>query len=225
MPDNRLSVIFDLDGVLADTAELHYRSWQRLATRLGIPFDRSVNDRMRGVSRPESLAILLRGHETRFSAADQEGFLVEKNDAYLELVNQMTPADLLPGARPLLEALRAAGARISLASSSRNAAPVLERLGVAVLFDAVVDANTAARSKPDPQVFLLAAERLGVSPAGCVVIEDGAVGVAAARAAGMRVIGIGPAERLTGADRVVATMAEIDVALIAAVAAERGADL
>ncbi len=207
------AAIFDLDGVLTETNELHYQSWCVVADELGIPFDRQVNDLLRGVSRPESLEIMIRGHGLVLSDAEKRRLTAQKNEAYLELVARMTAADLLPGAGELLRELRAARVRLAVASSSRNAGRVAERLGIVPLLDALVDANTAPRSKPDPQVFLAAAQALGAPAARCVVFEDAEVGVAAARAGGMRVVGIGPPERVGAADVVVPAIADASVAL------------
>lgn len=201
--DAKRAVLFDLDGVLTDTAELHYQSWLAIAGELGVPFDRRRNDALRGVSREASLAILLGERHERLSPQQRAELLTRKNDDYLRRVAQMTPADLHAGARPLLESLRARGAALAVASSSRNALCVLERLAIMDLLDAVVDGNDAPRSKPDPMVFLVAAERIGVPPRRCVVVEDAASGVAAAQAARMRVVGVGPPERVGEADRVV----------------------
>lgn len=212
----RWAAIFDLDGVITDTTALHFQSWQQLAGELGIPFSRAINDEMRGLSRPESLAILLRDCPERFDEDQQTDLLRRKNEAYLALVAKMTPADLLPGAADLLRGLRAAGIRVAIASSSRNAGIVVRQLQLEPLLDAIVDANAAPRSKPDPQVFQAAADLLGMPAKRCVVVEDAEAGVAAGLAAGMRVIGIGPADRVGRADRVVGSIAEIDVALVQA---------
>jgi len=203
--------IFDLDGVLADTAELHYRSWTLIAGELGLPFDRRVNDRMRGLSRPESLAILLGDQADRFTDQRKLELTERKNEAYLRLLAEMTPADLYPGVLDLVRGLRQSGVRVAVASSSRNAQRVVERLGLAPLLDALVDANTAPRSKPDPQVFLAAADALGIPPARCVAIEDGEAGVEAALSAGMRVVGIGPPQRVGRAHLVVERIGDLDV--------------
>ncbi len=205
------AVVFDLDGVIADTARLHRLSWEGLAGRLGIVFNEQTNDRMRGLTRPESLSVFLEAAPRPFSAGEREAILREKNDAYLRLVAGMTPADALPGVRPLLESLRCAGVPTAVASSSRNVRVVLERLDLLPFFAAIIDANAAPRSKPDPQAFAMAAEALGLPGPRCVAIEDGAAGVAAARAAGMRVVGIGPRERLCSADDVVASCVELSV--------------
>lgn len=203
------AVVFDLDGVIADTARLHRLSWEGLAGRLGIAFNEQINDRMRGLTRPESLAVFLEAAPRPFSTDEREAILREKNDAYLRLVAGMTPADALPGVRPLLESLRRAGVPAAVASSSRNVRVVLERLDLLPFFAALIDAHAAPRSKPDPQAFVLAAEALGLPGRRCVAIEDGAAGVVAARAAGMRVVGIGPRERLRDADDVVASCVEL----------------
>lgn len=208
------AVIFDLDGVITDTAELHYRSWQRLADELGLPFDRAVNERLRGLGRLESLAIVLGDAAARFADVEKQRLAERKNRYYLESVARMTQADLLPGIEPLLAELRSRGMRLGIASSSRNAMAVVERLGIAGCFEAVIDGNAAIRSKPDPEVFLLAAQRLGATPARCVVIEDAESGVAAARAAGMKVVGVGPAERVGRADVVVADTSQLRADLI-----------
>lgn len=209
------AVIFDLDGVLTDTAELHYRSWQTLADDLGLPFDRAANEALRGLSRDNSLSRLLGARAAEFSAAQKAEITRRKNDEYLRRVARMTPADLLPGARALLVSLRAVGLRLAVASSSRNARTVLARLEIEPLLDVVVDGNDAERSKPDPQVFLLAAARLGVSVARSVVVEDAASGVQAALAAGMRVVGIGPPERVGAATVTFDTIGDVptDLAL------------
>ncbi|MCK4343072.1 MAG: beta-phosphoglucomutase [Phycisphaerae bacterium] len=206
-----VAAIFDLDGVLTETTELHYRSWRVVADELDIPFDRRAYEEMRGLNRSNSLAILLRGQEGRFSEAEQQRLAERKNEEYLRLVAEMTPSDLFPGALELLHGLRARGVRVAVASSSRNAGRVVERLGIGPLLDVIVDANTAPRSKPDPQVFLVAAELLGVPPARCVVVEDAEAGVAAGVAAGMWVIGIGPAERVGQGHAVVSSIGELSV--------------
>lgn len=205
----RAAVVFDMDGVLTDTADLHYQSWKVVTDELGIAFDRRTNDEMRGRSRPESVAVLLRGRESEFDAAARTRIMARKNEAYLRLVERMTPADLAPGVAELIAGLRAAGVRLAVASSSRNATAVLERLGIRVLLDVLVDANQATRSKPDPQVFLEAAAQLGVPAARCVAVEDGEAGVEAGLAAGMMVVGIGPAERVGRAHLIISSMREL----------------
>lgn len=206
----RAAVIFDLDGVLTDTAQLHYRSWREVADGLGLPFGRDDYERMRGLGRMESLAVVLAEQDDRFSEDEKQRLADQKNEAYMQLVAQMTPQDAFPGVVELMAALHARGIPLAVASSSRNAAPVLDRLALRPWLTEVVDANIAPRSKPDPQVFLVTAERLGVSPAHCVVLEDARAGVAAALAAGMRVIGIGPAARVGAAHLVVDAIGDLD---------------
>jgi beta-phosphoglucomutase len=210
------AAIFDLDGVLTDTTELHYQSWVELAQAWRIAFDRRTYDTMRGLSRPDSLRIFLADRAAAFSPPQQQEISDRKNAAFLRRVAEMTPDDLYPGVRQLLIDLRAGGLRVGLASSSRNARRVVEQLALGELLEVLVDANDAPRSKPDPQVFQLAAARLGVQPPRCVAIEDARAGVDAAIAAGMRVIGVGPADRVAGAHRVVPETGLITVGMVQA---------
>jgi beta-phosphoglucomutase len=203
------AVLFDLDGVLTETADLHYRSWCQLADETGLEIDRGQRHNLRGRTRIESLRLLLGDRFDALSPVEHQRLTERKNALYLKMVDQLTAADLLPGVADLLAELRQRGVRLAVASSSRNAAIVVEKLGVGDAFDAIVDANEAPRSKPDPQVFLLAAERVGVPPASCVVIEDAAAGIEAARAAGMPVVGVGPAARVGAADIVVGRLSEL----------------
>ncbi len=208
------AVIFDLDGVLTDTAELHYQSWQRMAGVLGVEFDRAANEALRGLRREESLKRFLGPRLDEFSGPRRQEIMRLKNDDYLSRVEQMTPGDLLPGISDLLPELRRRGARLAIASSSRNARRVIERLEIGHWFEVIVDGNDAPRSKPDPQLFLLAAERLGARPSACVVVEDAESGIDAALAAGMRVVGVGPRERVGRADRQVQTTGELTAELL-----------
>lgn len=209
-----LGIIFDLDGVLVDTAEFHYRAWQQLADRIQVPFDRHRNEALRGVDRMNSLLLLLGEHAGRFSAAEKEAFCTEKNAVYVKLIETITPQDLLPGARQLLGALRAAAIPAAVASSSKNARPVLERLGITGLLSAIVDGSEVSTAKPAPDLFLLAAAKIGVPAAHCVVVEDAEAGVAAARAGGMHCVGIGEPAHVGAADRVVAGVSHIGVPLL-----------
>lgn len=191
---NLQAIIFDLDGVLTDTAEYHYRAWQRLADEEGLPFDRQINERLRGVGRRESLEIILAGRPATEAAIAE--MTDRKNRYYVALLERVTPADLLPGALALLRELHNAGIKIGIGSVSKNTPAVIDRLGIAGLLDAVADGRTVERSKPAPDVFLKAAELLGVPPAACAVVEDAAVGVDAALAAGMWAVGLGPVARV-----------------------------
>lgn len=196
-----LGVIFDLDGVLTDTSEYHYRAWQRLADDEGLPFNRQDNEALRGVPRRTSLLLLLRD---RPLAEEQLQTLMErKNRYYQEWIATLTPADLLPGARELLAELRAARIKIAIGSASKNARTVLERLEIAGLVDAVSDGHSVERQKPAPDLFLHAARQLGLPPAQCAVFEDAEAGVAAALTGGMWVVGLGPPDRVGAAHIVI----------------------
>ncbi|MCH7813542.1 MAG: beta-phosphoglucomutase [Planctomycetes bacterium] len=213
------AVLFDLDGVLIRTDELHYRSWQELAEAEGIPFDRTVNHRLRGVGRLDSLAIVLERARRRYDPSERLALADRKNATYRGLLEAMTPDDVLPGVVDLLAQLAERPVKRAVASSSKNAALALERTELADWFDAVIDGNDVQHSKPHPQVFLLAAQRLQVAPKRCLVIEDAASGVQAARRAGMAVVGIGSARELPGADRVVGSLTEVTVDELLALAA------
>lgn len=187
-------VIFDLDGVLTDTSELHYLAWQQLADEEGIEFDREANEAMRGLPRRESLLCIL---GNRSATEEQIQDMMERKNCYfVEMIQNVTPAYLLPGVADLLQELRAAGIKVALGSSSKNAQTVIERLGIAEHFDAIADGYSVSQPKPAPDLFLYAAQQLGLSPSQCVVVEDAAAGVEAALAAGMRAIGLGPVQRV-----------------------------
>lgn len=187
-------IIFDLDGVICHTDEYHYLAWQALADKLGVPFDRSVNERLRGVSRMESLNIVLERAERLYSDAEKAAFATEKNEMYRTFLSQMTPDDLPQGVRETLATLCKRGYRLAIGSSSKNTPLILDRLALTEAFDAVADGNGITHSKPDPEVFLLAAHKLGLSPLECLVIEDAESGVSAALAGGFTAAGIGSAE-------------------------------
>ena len=187
------AVIFDLDGVITDTAEYHYRAWQRLADEEGVPFSRADNEQLRGVSRRESLLLILRGRPVR--EAELQAMMARKNRTYQALLQQITPRDLLPGVALLLDELDAAGIPYAIASASRNAAAVVERLEIAGRLAALADGNSVRRQKPAPDLFRFAAARLGQPPDQCLVVEDAAAGIAAALAAGMPALALGPVER------------------------------
>jgi len=204
------AVVFDLDGVLVSTDEHHYRSWKRLADEEGIPFDREVNRGCLGLSRSESLEVVLRNAPRSYSPREKAELAERKNRYFLELVAHLSPRDLAPGAQHMLRALKRRGVKVAVASGSRNAPLILERLGVKRLLDACVSGQDITHSKPHPESLLLAAERLGVSPRRCLVVEDAPAGVEAAQKAGMRVLGVG-ARALAGARRTVASLADISV--------------
>jgi beta-phosphoglucomutase len=197
------AVIFDLDGVITDTAHYHYLAWKQLAESEDVHFDQAFNEHLKGVDRMGSLDLILAGSAKTYSQQQKLALADSKNRHYQQLIATMTAADLLPGAIEALAAVRAAGLRIGLASVSKNAFTVLERLGIQERFDYVVDAARIANSKPHPEIFLNAAQHLGVAPADCLGVEDAVAGVASIKSAGMVALGIGKPEVLTQADRVI----------------------
>ncbi len=206
------AVIFDLDGVITDTARYHYLAWKRLAESQGVPFDEAFNEHLKGIDRMGSLDLILAQSPRAFSDDEKLALATEKNEHYKELIATMSPDDLLPGAVAALDACRAQGLRIGLASVSKNAFTVLERLGITDKFDYVVDAATIARGKPDPEIFLKAARELGVAAADCFGVEDAVAGVASIKAAGMYAVGVGDAGILTQADVVIPDLRGFDPA-------------
>jgi beta-phosphoglucomutase len=201
--------IFDLDGVLVDTAAYHYLAWRRLARELGFDFSEQDNERLKGVSRMRSLEILLETGGYTMDDEEKAEAAAKKNGWYAGYLRTLDESALLPGAREFLERLRTGGVRIALGSASKNAPLILERLGIAGLFNAVIDGNAVSKAKPDPEVFLKGAEALGLSPDLCVVFEDALAGIEAARSGGMRVIAVGNPELLPGADRYVSSLKDM----------------
>lgn len=195
--------IFDLDGVIVDTAKYHYLAWNRLAKDLGFEFLPEHNERLKGVSRVRSLEILLEVGGLSFSEAEKERMATLKNEWYLEYIYKMTPDEILPGVLPFLTELRAAGIKIALGSASKNAPLILQQVKITHFFDAVIDGNKVSKAKPDPEVFLKAAEALGVDPSRCVVFEDAEAGVEAALSGNMRCVGVGSPEVLNRATLVI----------------------
>lgn len=206
------AVIFDLDGVITDTARYHYLAWKRLAETQGVHFDEAFNEQLKGIDRMGSLELILASSQRSYTQEEKLALADEKNEHYKELIATMSPADLLPGAVQALDACRAAGLKVGLASVSRNAFTVLDRLGIRGKFDYVVDAATIARGKPDPGIFLKAALQLDVAPAACLGVEDAVAGVAAIRSAGMWALGIGDPRTLDQADAVIPSLAQFDLA-------------
>ena len=189
-------IIFDLDGVICSTDEYHYLAWKALADRIGAEgFGRADNDRQRGVSRMESLEVVLEKAPRAYSAAEKQELAAWKNDTYRALLRNMSPTDLTPEVKATLETLRKMGLKLAIGSSSKNAPFILERIGLGNWFDAVSDGNNISRSKPDPEVFLLAAEYLGLSPQDCLVVEDAFSGIDAGIAGGFDTAAIGDATR------------------------------
>jgi beta-phosphoglucomutase len=201
--------LFDLDGVLVDTAVYHYRAWKRLARELGFDFTEADNERLKGVSRRRSLEILLETGGRRMTAAEKTAAAERKNAWYVESLQTLDEGALLPGSREFLTLLRAERVRIALGSASKNAPLILERLGITPLFDAIIDGNHIKSAKPDPEVFLAGAKALALPPAACVVFEDALAGIEAARAGGMRAIAVGSPENLPGADRYISSLKDM----------------
>jgi beta-phosphoglucomutase len=206
---NIRAAIFDLDGVLVDTAKYHFLAWKRLAAELGFDFTEKDNERLKGVSRTRSLEILLEVGHCTMTDSEKEEAAAKKNAWYVEYLNILDETALLPGAKEYLLALRKQGVRTALGSASKNAPLILERLNIANLFDAVIDGNSVGKAKPDPEVFIRGAEALGLPPEQCLVFEDSLAGIQAAKKGGMAAIGVGKRELLPGADAYVASLADM----------------
>ena len=210
------AVIFDLDGVITDTAEHHYLAWKHTAEQIGIEIDRSFNERLKGINREQSLdKILIHGGAAgKFQEAEKQEIMRRKNQYYQQLIQNLTPHDLLPGIAGLFAELKRENVSIALASSSRNAPAILQRLGVMDEFQGVVDPAALAHGKPDPEIFLTAAALLGVPPSECAAIEDAEAGIAAIKSAGMFAVGVGDETSLRGADLIVHNTNELTFELL-----------
>lgn len=203
------AVIFDLDGVICHTDRSHYLAWKKLADSLNIPFDEQINNRLRGVSRLDSLDIILEKSTQRYTDNEKKAFAEEKNKVYQELLNSMTPEDLPMDSKDTLDKLKNMGIRIAIGSSSRNAVLILSRLGLSDYFDVIVDGTQITNAKPDPEVFLLAARKLAVEPKDALVIEDALSGITAAVAGGFDTVGLGDAANLEMADYTIHRLSDI----------------
>ncbi|WP_029320277.1 beta-phosphoglucomutase [Butyrivibrio sp. AE3004] len=203
------ALIFDLDGVLVFTDKYHYKAWKMIADKLGIPFDEKKNNRLRGVSRMESLNIILENSTYDFSLEEKEILAEEKNEYYRKLLGTMTPGDVSPEVRKTLKELRSRGHKLAIGSSSRNTKYILEKVELEDYFDAVSDGTNITRSKPDPEVFEKAAEFILEDPHNCIVVEDARAGVDAGKAAGMTVAGIGEASAYEKTDYPIDSFAEL----------------
>ncbi|UTA70263.1 beta-phosphoglucomutase [Emticicia sp. 21SJ11W-3] len=206
--------LFDLDGVIVDTAIYHYQAWRQMANDLGFDITEEFNEKLKGISRMESLDIILQHGHLQLSEERKNELATRKNENYLQLVSKMTPADILPGVTDFFTQLKKNNIKTALGSVSKNAGLILERIGMLNDFDAIIDGNKIAKGKPDPEVFLKGAEELGVSPAECLVFEDAVAGVEAAKAGGMKAVGIGKKEVLTKADIVVENLAGVDIRML-----------
>lgn len=193
-------VIFDLDGVLCFTDHYHFLAWKSIADKEGIYFDEEINNLLRGVSRMESLEIVLKNGNRDYSMAEKQVLAEQKNQYYRALLNKMSPSDLPENVRHTLQELRRMGMLLAVGSSSKNTPLILDRLGLGQFFDAVADGNSITHSKPDPEVFLLAAEKLGLVPTDCLVVEDAVSGAQAGHAAGMKVACVGDAAKQKAGD-------------------------
>jgi beta-phosphoglucomutase len=204
--------IFDLDGVIVDTARYHFLAWKRLTDQLGIYFTIEDNERLKGVSRMASLEIILEIGNVKLDEQKKLEYATLKNEWYVEYISKMTPAEILPGSITFINEVRKAGMRTAIGSASKNTPMILERVGIRDLFDAVSDGNIISKAKPDPEVFLKAADMVHVSPDACVVFEDAVAGVQAALNAKMKCIGIGSPSILTKAHFVVSGLYEMNLA-------------
>jgi beta-phosphoglucomutase len=195
--------LFDLDGVLVDTAIYHFQAWKNLGTKFGFTLTEEQNEQLKGVSRVESLNRILAWANYSATEEQKSSWLIEKNDNYLELISNMNPSEILPGVLDFLHQIKQAGYKIALGSASKNAEIILSKTGLIDWFDLIIDGNKVTKSKPDPEVFLKGASGLGFQPNECIVFEDAQAGVQAAKAGNMRAIGIGEAEMLGEADKVI----------------------
>jgi beta-phosphoglucomutase len=203
--------IFDLDGVIVDTARYHFLAWKRLTDKLDINFTEADNERLKGVSRMASLEIILEIGKRKVDETQKQEYATLKNNWYIDYISKMTPDEILPGALQFIRELRNADIRVAIGSASKNTPMILERVGILELFDAVADGNIVKKAKPDPEVFIKAAEMVGAEPAKCVVFEDAVAGVQAALKAGMMCIGVGSSKILKEAHFVVHGLIEMNL--------------
>lgn len=195
--------IFDLDGVIVDTAIYHYQAWKRLANELGFDFTEADNEQLKGVSRTRSLELILEWGGVQKTDAEKEELADRKNRWYVEMIGRMKPGEILPGAKEFVQACRDAGIKTALGSASKNARMILDKINMTDLFDAIIDGTKVSKPKPDPEVFLEGARELNVPPANCVVFEDAVAGIEAAKAVGMKAVGIGEKQTLKAADIII----------------------
>jgi beta-phosphoglucomutase len=212
---NIKACIFDLDGVIVDTAVYHYKAWKRLANQLGFDFTEQQNEQLKGVSRMASLELILGwGNITDKTEAEKLQLADQKNNWYTEMINQMTPAEILPGAGEFVQTCLNAGLKTAIGSASKNTPTILNKLQLTHLFDAIIDGNSVSIPKPNPEVFLKGAQAVGVEPNVCVVFEDAIAGIEAAINGGMKTIGIGSPETLTRANIVVSGLNKMSLEIL-----------
>ena len=204
--------LFDLDGVLVDTAIYHFQAWKNLGKQFGYELTEEQNEQLKGVSRVESLNKILDWANYSATQEQKSGWLIEKNEDYLRLISNMNPSEILPGVLDFLQQIKDLGYKIALGSASKNAEIILEKTGLMPWFDLIIDGNKVSKSKPDPEVFLKGAEGLGLTPETCIVFEDAQAGVVAAKAGNMKAIGIGEAETLSLADKIIPNFVGIKAA-------------
>ena len=203
--------IFDLDGVIVDTAVYHYKAWKRLANELGFDFTEEDNEKLKGVSRMASLNLILGWGGVIKTDAEKEELATRKNDWYVDMINKMTPGEVLPGAKAFVLLCKSAGIKTALGSASKISVTILEKVDITHLFDVVIDGNKVSKPKPDPEVFLKGAEELNVDPKNCVVFEDAIAGVEAAINGGMKVVGIGSPDVLSKANLVISGLDKMNL--------------
>lgn len=203
--------IFDLDGVIVDTAKYHFMAWERLADQLGIHFTEKDNERLKGVSRMDSLEIILEIGNRKLNQSQKYEYATLKNNWYIDYISRITPDEILPGCLEFIYELRNADVRVAIGSASKNTPLILDRTGIKELFDAVADGNIVTKAKPDPEVFIKAANMLDIVPGNCVVFEDAVAGVKAALDAGMMCIGVGSAKILTKAHFIISGLIEMNL--------------
>lgn len=208
--------IFDLDGVIVDTAKYHFKAWKRLCKELGFDLSEEENEMLKGISRVESLEILLKKGGVSLSPKEKESALTRKNEWYLGYVDAMDRSEILPGVVDFMEKVKKSGRKTALGSASKNAMRILEKIQVVSLFDTIIDGTKVTRGKPDPQTFLLGAEATQTRAENCVVFEDAAAGIEAAKAGGMYAVGVGDPEVLYRADRIIPGFEEVDLELLLA---------
>jgi beta-phosphoglucomutase len=205
------AVIFDLDGVIVDTAHYHFIAWQRLAKELGINFTEKENEQLKGVSRMRSLEIILEHGNLHLTRGEMEELADKKNQWFVQYINAMKADEIFPGVKELIKHIRTAGIKVALASSSKNADTVIDLLKIRDLFDAIVDGTMITHTKPDPEIFLLAAKKVNIPTNQCLVFEDAEAGIEAAVAAGMKCVGVGSVEQLHRANFIVAKTADFTI--------------
>ena len=207
-------IVFDLDGVITDTAKFHYIAWKNMAEKLGIIIDEKFNEQLKGISRTESLERILEfgGKADAYTEEEKEKLAAQKNTEYVELLEELTPADILPGLLSVLDQAEALGMKSSIASASKNAPHILEKLGIKERFAHIVDPNTLVKGKPDPEIFVRAAEAIGIKPEEAIGFEDAQAGIEGIKGANMFAVGVSVGEPLHGADLIINSLEEIDLA-------------